>query len=167
MKVLLRFTALIPPILQQFPWFLINTALKCACDASILADSHHCIFHVSTTLVLSYCCRMPIPHHFSQLYYIHWSPPSHFRILIAISIFFYLLMIMSVCSLVLCSYLKKRVWASMLRFKFAKFKLVDLANCLCLSNTDLFKFMRLDWRGSLHLESFPHFLVDEPLSSWQ
>lgn len=88
MKVLLRFTALIPPILRQIPRFLISAVLECACDASILTDSHHCIFHVSVTLVLSHFCRMPIPHHFSQLYY--WSHPSHFRILRSISIFFFL-----------------------------------------------------------------------------
>lgn len=65
MKVLLRFTALIPPISRQIPRFLISAALECACDASILADSHHCIFHVSATLVLSHCCRMPILHPFT------------------------------------------------------------------------------------------------------
>lgn len=146
MKVLLRFTALIPPILQQLLRFFISAALECARDASILADSHHCIFHVSTTLVLSHCCRMPIPHHFSLHYNIHWSPPSHFRILRTISIFFFsLLMIMSICSLVLRSYLGKKGFelrqCSYLNLPF------NLVNWLCLSNTGLFKFMRLDWRG--------------------
>lgn len=111
----------------------------------ILTDSRHCIFHVSATLVLSHCCRMPIPHHCSQLYYIHWSPPSHFRIMRSISIFFFsLLMIMSVCSLVLHSYLKKKGFVLLCSYLNLPF---DLVNCLCLSNTGLFKFMRLDWRG--------------------
>lgn len=89
--------------------------LQCARDASILADSHHFVFHVSATLVTNASSSSVFP----ALQHPLVSPPSHFRILRTISIFF------SLCGdydrMLSASLLipEKRVWASMFLFNFA------------------------------------------------